>query len=216
MKGLDPLSNAIISDYSALDLSDRLSPLRVFGIQGGKTRTGDNIPYNSEVSPIEPVIRPLTGSSRFLIEELQSQVSSENFVPFRYYQFKSDLHLIGYWKMLLDLRIINAADDYDDDYIRPTDYANSLFLRLTSVLGSVFIHSSQLPYASISTDGDGGLTASWTSGSREIALEIPSSGDNAPYIYWQDNKDHGIQSNITSDVLHGRLLWLVHENNGAH
>ena len=96
-------------------------------------------------------------------------------------------------------------DDYDEDFLRPTDNAINETLRLLQ--GVTF-------KGWLSTLGDGGIRAEWRNGNREIRLLVGTPSAVATpvlhsYIYYDQDNHYGIDNVTTPERLNEWLKWLL-------
>lgn len=103
--------------------------------------------------------------------------------------------------------VLQFTDDYDDEFLRPTDQAFSLTCRLVRSAYSEIREFIPSLYAV--ADGDGGLRVRWTQGDKEIRLACHALSVEKTYIYHQRNSDYNVDYNINADKLVYWLRWLI-------
>jgi len=100
-------------------------------------------------------------------------------------------------------------DDYDEDFLAPTEHA------YTSALNFMLAAFESLEYALPTPfyvpDGEGGIRMEWINGTRELGLICPASESREPYLYHEDGNEYGIDEQLTDSVLNERLYWLISE-----
>lgn len=93
-------------------------------------------------------------------------------------------------------------DDYDDDFLKPTEYAVS---RTKDLLTGLESQIGSLPHFYCSTCGNGDVRTEWRKGDKEVRLVI---SDAQSYIYWDHVALYGAVNEVTVDTLVERIKWL--------
>ena len=117
--------------------------------------------------------------------------------------------------MLSDLHDYESTElDYDDETLKPTDYA---FARVRSLLSEAdtFLQSA-FPLGTVFPDGDGGIRVEWVRPSREIKLIVRSAEDKRSYIFHKQGVEYGGDYDVTSETLGCWLNWLNNDEKPYH
>lgn len=109
-------------------------------------------------------------------------------------------------ELLTDLQEIIKADDYDDDFVKPS--VNSINQTMKLILGAVSKIRKSFPVGNILTDGDGGLRIEWILEKKELRLSIPSQTVRKGYIYHESINSYGADYLLTSSNLAIWMDWL--------
>lgn len=105
-----------------------------------------------------------------------------------------------------ELDKVMRDDDYDDDYLPPTEIA---FKRVHDLLAEAYQRFGDnliIPY--FVPDGDGGLRVEWEYQGREVRLLWPAQDTNPGNIYFEEGEVCGIEE-ATPNTFLKRLDWLL-------
>lgn len=104
------------------------------------------------------------------------------------------------------LAALRDDDEYDDDFLRPTNYAiekaREWLIETNSKLDGL------PPGGHVSTIGDGGVRVEWASDNKRIHLVIASDVLGKTYIYHQEGLVYDVDRNVSSMALSKWLRWL--------
>lgn len=133
-------------------------------------------------------------------------------------------HLEWWWLSISPetrVRVINASaeiatvlqytDDYDDEFLRPTDHA---FSRASHLIGLAYVDiQQQLPLPRTVADGRGGLRLRWLLNNKEVMLACDAEVKGDDYIYHQQDDTYDIERGINAEKLASWLRWLIRNDN---
>lgn len=112
----------------------------------------------------------------------------------------------GLSEMLGQLTALMKAEDYDEDYIKPTlDAATQMRCFLVAASGFLKI---AFPLGTIYADGDGGIRLEWIRPDRELRLVVPASSSGRSYLYHEQGAEYGADYSPSVAELGSRLSWL--------
>ena len=100
-------------------------------------------------------------------------------------------------------------DDYDEDFLAPTEHAHTRARNFMLAAFESLEHALPTPF--YVPDGEGGIRMEWINGTRELGLICPASESREPYLYHEDGDEYGIDEQLTDSVLNERLSWLISE-----
>lgn len=109
--------------------------------------------------------------------------------------------------MLSELQDLMQEDD-DDEYgvLRPTSHALfqsvQIFFNISSRI------QQDLPYGAISSDYSGGIRIEWYGRNKEVRLVIPSTNEQKPYIYYENESSYNIDNSISPESIVRWFNWL--------
>lgn len=113
-------------------------------------------------------------------------------------------------EMLQDLKQLLGDNDYNEDYLKPTNYAvesvESLFTSIKLLLKKPF------PRGTIYPDGDGGLRVEWMRDGIELRLIISATEKGKQYIYYELENVYAVEYNVTPNNLSNWLEWFNHND----
>jgi|GEM_PF-6201875 len=98
-------------------------------------------------------------------------------------------------------------DDYDEEFIKPTNYTISRALELIFATASTF--SSIPTQGKLSTDGMGGIRMEWKYRDKEIRAVISATAQGRSYIYYEQNDTYDIDTALSGTHLSYWLSWLI-------
>ena len=113
---------------------------------------------------------------------------------------------IGLNDLLGQLELIMKSEDYDNDFLSPTESAAARmqkFLKEASDLLRI-----AFPVGTIYADGDGGLRLEWIRPDRELRLVVSALPQGRNYIYHEQGDDYAADYAPTADKLGRWLNWL--------
>jgi hypothetical protein len=97
--------------------------------------------------------------------------------------------------------------DYDEDEVRPTNYAFSTAWNL--LLTAVWHLPHGLPDAVAYTDEDGGIRCEWRHASRQLRLIVPAESHGRHYIYHEEGDNYSAEDPVSPETLAVWLRWLT-------
>lgn len=112
-------------------------------------------------------------------------------------------------QVLVAIGSLGTSEDYDEDFLKPTESNFTEVLRLIRSLYSKASKSDLYPIPHVSADGDGGVRLRWVNGSKEIRLKYNDGSRKKSYIYHQQNDDYDIEYEVNSENLKKWLDWLI-------
>ena len=111
------------------------------------------------------------------------------------------------WLCVLgQLDAVMQDDDYDEDYLAPTESAYGRIKTFLHEAYKAFGEKLQMPY--FTPDGDGGLRLRWIVAGREVRLLCPAEADKPCHVYFEEGEDYGAEQ-ATADIFLNRLKWLL-------
>lgn len=100
-------------------------------------------------------------------------------------------------------------DDYDEDFLAPTEHAYTSALNFMIAAFESLKYALPIPF--YVPDGEGGIRIEWVKGARELRLICPASESREPYLYYEDGDEYAVDERLTDFVLNERLHWLISE-----
>lgn len=100
-------------------------------------------------------------------------------------------------------------DDYDEDFLAPTEYAYTSARNFLLVAFETLENALPIPF--YVPDGEGGIRIEWMNGTRELGLICAASESRESYLYHEDGADYGVDELVTESILLNRLRWLIGE-----
>lgn len=115
--------------------------------------------------------------------------------------------------VLIAIGSLGTSEDYDEDFLKPTESIFTEVLRLINSLYSKTGKNDPYPFPHVSADGDGGIRLRWVNGSMEVRLKYNDGLGKKPYIYHQQNDDYDVEYEVNSENLKKWLDWLIAAQN---
>lgn len=118
----------------------------------------------------------------------------------------SHVSLAGLDDLLSQLGALMASEDYDGDFLSPTEKAAAQmrdFLKEASGL-----LKTAFPAGTISADRDGGLRLEWIRPNRELRLVVSASQRGRSYVYHEQGDDYAADYAPNANELSKWLNWL--------
>lgn len=100
-------------------------------------------------------------------------------------------------------------DDYDEDFLAPTEYAYKRARNF--MLAALETLEYALPIPFYVPDGEGGIRIEWVNGTRELGLICAASKSRESYLYHEDEAVYGVDEPLTDAIFINRLRWLIGE-----
>jgi hypothetical protein len=105
-----------------------------------------------------------------------------------------------------EISVLCSDDEYDDDFLRPTDYA---VRKANLLLANVNNIRLGIPTGGhVSTDGMGGIRIEWSVSEKNVRLVIAESLSGKSYIYHEAGPMYGIDRDISPESVSEWLDWL--------
>lgn len=102
---------------------------------------------------------------------------------------------------------ILTNDEYDDDFLAPTNFAYQSMLKFLRGLSETF--NQTLPIPSFIPDGEGGIRAEWEIRGRTLSLVCPAKYSWKPYIYFEEEDFYGVEKDVKLGALTKKFRWLL-------
>ena len=112
-------------------------------------------------------------------------------------------------QVLIAIGSLGTSEDYDEDFLKPTESNFTEVLRLIRSLYSNTDKGDLYPIPQVSADGDGGIRIRWVKDAKEIRLKYNDGLGKKSYIYHQQNDDYDVEYEVDSENLKKWLDWLI-------
>lgn len=109
--------------------------------------------------------------------------------------------------LLKELGRLLREEEYDEDFLKPTDYSIRKAVELALTNTSAINATASAP--KVSTDGFGGIRIEWRHGNKEVRTIIASNTKQQSYIYYEDPNSYALDPEITPSLVRKRLDWLA-------
>lgn len=119
----------------------------------------------------------------------------------------------GLTELLSDLASLLQRQDYDEDFVKPTDEAFSKAWDLLNDAG-VYV-GENFPLGTIYPFGNGGLRIEWIGTEKELRLSISPAADEQSYIYYEHGEHYAPDYNVSAINLAKWLRWFKDNDRGA-
>lgn len=111
------------------------------------------------------------------------------------------------WQDFLIELVKLTQDEYDNEFLAPTDFAYQTVGKFLKGLSENF--NRPLPIPNFIPDGEGGIRAEWNIRGKEIRLVCPSKIEWKPYIYFEEGEFYDVEKDINIRSLVKRFNWLL-------
>lgn len=111
------------------------------------------------------------------------------------------------WQDFLDELFKLTQDEYDEDFLAPTDFSYQTMRKFLKGLCENF--SRPLPIPNFIPDGEGGIRAEWNIRGKEIRLVCPAKFDWKPYIYFEEGDFYDVEKDVKMKSLIKHFIWLL-------
>ena len=108
--------------------------------------------------------------------------------------------------LLNNILYLLKDEEYDDDFLRPTDYAVAQTFLL--IFGVAHVISAVPSHCTVSTDGSGGIRLEWLNAGKEVRVVVAASEGRRSYIYHEEGDNYALDEKLTPDRTKDWLLWL--------
>lgn len=115
--------------------------------------------------------------------------------------------------LLSDLGSLLQSRDYNENFIRPTNYAIDTAWGL--LINANRRLKGALPLGTIYPDGDGGIRIEWIREGLELRSIIPGDATGRSYIYHEASDQYEADHNVSADSLGYWLEWFNKNERGA-
>ncbi len=115
------------------------------------------------------------------------------------------LHRLKLLSGLNELR----KDDYDEDFLAPTEHAYTSARNFMLAAFESLEYALPIPF--YVPDGEGGIRVEWVNGTRELGLICAASESRESYLYHEDGDVYDVDEPVTDTILISRLRWLIGE-----
>lgn len=115
--------------------------------------------------------------------------------------------MAGLDDLFRQLDALTESEDYNDDFLSPTESATSRVRELLTRAGASL--NAAFPAGTIYADGDGGLRLEWTRPERELRFVVSASPQGRSYIYHEQRDEYAVDYSPTAGELGKWLNWLA-------
>ncbi len=115
--------------------------------------------------------------------------------------------------LLSDLAALIQRGDYDEDFVKPTEYAWKKTWELLDTAGKNI--DGAFPLGTVYPHGNGGLRIEWIGSEKELRLSISANANGRSYIYHEVGNQYDADYNVSAYNLANWILWFNRNGRGT-